>query len=102
MSHPEYILVVKFKSPLPYDEVVSLIHNRADAFRSTDGLIQKYYSRDPVSGDYVGVYLWERDNALEAFRKSNLRETIAKVYQVEGEPRMETFEIFYTLRDSLP
>jgi hypothetical protein len=45
------------------------------------------------------LYLWENPDALAAFRQSELRTSIARAYQVEGEPRIEVYRVFKTLRD---
>jgi heme-degrading monooxygenase HmoA len=100
MSRPTVVLLVKFKSPLSLEETKEVVNSRIDQFRALDGLTQKYYLQDSASGEYAGLYLWESADALAEFRHSELRKTIAKAYQAEGEPRVEVFEIFETLRDS--
>jgi hypothetical protein len=45
------------------------------------------------------LYVWESLEALAAFRESELRATIAKAYQVQGEPDIEVYRIFKVLRD---
>ena len=100
MSHPTVVLLVKFKSPLSLEEVTEVVNSRIDQFRALDGLTQKYYLQDTATGEYAGLYLWESAEALAEFRDSELRQTIARAYQAEGEPRIEVFQIFEILRDA--
>lgn len=60
---------------------------------------QKYYLQDPATGEYAGLSLWESAEALESYRGSELRASIAKAFQAEEEPRVERFRVFETLRD---
>ena len=64
-----------------------------------EGLQQNYYLQDAATGEYAGLYLWESQEALTAYRESELRASIAKAYQAEGEPRVEVYRVIKTLRD---
>jgi hypothetical protein len=99
MAHPQLVLLVKFKSVLPIDEIRAIAERRSDQFRALTGLQQKYYLHNPETGEIAGLYLWESAEALDAYRQSELRATIAKEYKAEGEPRVEVFSILATLRD---
>ena len=99
MSQPSLILLVKFKSPLSLDEVTKIIDSRIDEFKSLKGLQQKYYLQEPATKEYAGLYLWESKEDFLAFRNSELRATIAKAYQTEGEPRIEVFSVVKFLRE---
>jgi len=68
-------------------------------FRALAGLQQKYYLQDPATGEIAGLYLWESQEALSAYRESELRASIAEAYQAEGEPRVEVYRVVKTLRD---
>jgi heme-degrading monooxygenase HmoA len=98
MAAPKLVLLVKFKSRLALDAVIEVVHSRADAFRALPGLTQKYYLRDEATGEYAGLYFWDSPESFTEFRDSELRATIAKAYQVEGEPRVEVFEVLTPLR----
>ena len=76
-----------------------MVEERAPEFSALTGLHQKYYLQDAESGEYAGLYLWESPDTLAAFRGSELRASIAEAYQVEGEPRVEVYRVFKTLRD---
>jgi len=99
MKNPEFTLHVRFRSKLPFDEVMKIAEERAPEFRALAGLQQKYYLRDPATGEIAGLYLWESQEALTAYRESELRASIAKAYQAEGEPRVEVYRVVKTLRD---
>jgi heme-degrading monooxygenase HmoA len=98
MNQPSLILLVKFKSRLGYEEVVKVVDSRADEFRALEGLQQKYYLQDTATQEYAGLYLWESREDFLAYRDSELRATIAKAYQTEGEPRIEVFDVIKPLR----
>ena len=93
-----HILLVKFHSSLPDDEVRRNLHERLPLFRAVPGLIQKYYAVESASGDYVGVYLFESEQALLAYRSSDLAKSIPPVYQAVAPPRVEILELLYPLR----
>ena len=99
MKKPEFTLHVRFRSKLPFDEVMKIVEERAPEFRALAGLQQKYYLQDPATGEIGGLYLWESQEALTAYRESELRASIAKAYQAEGEPRVEVYRVVKTLRD---
>ena len=100
MKNPEFTLHVRFRSKLPFDEVMKIVEERAPEFRALAGLQQKYYLQDPATGEIAGLYLWESKEALTAYRESELRASIAKAYQAEGEPRVEVYRVVKTLRDN--
>lgn len=95
-----YVLFVKFKSDLPEDQVRKTMDERAPQFRALPGLVQKYYVRDPDTGEYAGIYLWESEAAMNEFRDSELARSIPGAYEVAGTPRIEAFEVLFPLRGS--
>ena len=99
MSQPSLILLVKFKSRLGFEEVKNVVESRIDEFRALKGLQQKYYLQEPATQEYAGLYLWESKEDFLAYRDSELRATIAKAYQTEGEPRIELFNVVKPLRE---
>jgi heme-degrading monooxygenase HmoA len=101
MNEPVLTLLVRFKSPLSFDEVMKVVEQRAPEFRALAGLQQKYYLQDAATGEFAGLYLWESANAFDAYRESELRASIAQAYQVEGEPRVEVYRVIKTLRTDL-
>ena len=99
MKNPEFTLHVRFRSKLPFDEIMKIVEERAPEFRALAGLQQKYYLQDPATGEIGGLYLWESQEAFDAYRESELRASIAKAYQAEGVPRVEVYRVVKTLRD---
>jgi hypothetical protein len=93
-----FMLLVKFHSSLPDDEVLRLLEERLPQFRAVPGLVQKYYAREPSTGDYVGVYLFDSEESLLGYRSSELAASIPGVYQVEGAPRREILQLLFPLR----
>lgn len=101
MANPEVVLLVRFKSALSLEEASTVMERRAPGFRALAGLQQKYYLQDAASGEFAGLYLWESPEALAEYRDSELRASIAKAYQAEGEPRVEVYRVMKTLREDL-
>ncbi len=99
MNEPVLMLLVRFRSALPPDEVRQVMEERAPEFRALQGLQQKYYLQDAVTGEYAGLYLWESQDAFNAYRDSELRATIAESYQAEGEPHIEVYRVLEALRE---
>ena len=94
-----HILLVKFHSGLSHDEVVRNLEERLPLFRAVPGLIQKYYARETATGDYVGVYLFESEQALRDYRSSEVARSIPHVYQVQGTPRIGEFEMLFPMNE---
>ena len=86
-------MIVRFKSALSDAEVLRVYESRADRYRATKGLRQKYYLRYHDTGEHGAVYIWDSAADLEAFRGSELRRSIASTYQVRGEPEVQTAEV---------
>lgn len=96
-----HMLLVKFHSGLAEPEVRQNLESRLPLFRKVPGLVQKYYAREAATGDYVGVYLFESEAALLAYRGSELAKSIPGVYAVEGKPRVEVLEMLFPLHEEL-
>lgn len=94
-----HMLLVKFHSNLRDADVRRLLDERLPQFRAVPGLLQKYYARETSTGDYVGVYLFETEDALLQYRASELARGIPAVYQVPSAPRVETLELLFAMRD---
>jgi heme-degrading monooxygenase HmoA len=94
--------MVKFRSGLSDEAVRRVMEERAPQFRALPGLLQKWYVREPATGEFSGVYLWDSEDSLRAFRASDLAGTIAAAYEVAGPPRIETFEVLFSLRAQEP
>ena len=99
MSHTEVVMRVRFKSDLNLEQITEIVEDRAPEFVALGGLKQKYYLQDVESGEYAGLYVWDSMEALEKFRDSELRATIAKAYQAIEEPQVEVYRVFKVLRD---
>lgn len=100
MAEPTLVMLVKFKSALSLEDILKVSQERADDYRALGGLLQKYYLEDPVAGEVAGLFFWESLDALDAFRQSDLRASIASAYKIVGEPRIEVFKIHETLRET--
>jgi len=101
MSHPAIAMLVRVRSSLPQDDVLSVMEQRAPEFRALKGLRQKYYLQDAESGEFAGLYLWDSPEALAEYRDSELRASIAASYRAEGEIKVEVYRVLMPLREAL-
>ena len=96
------IQFVKLRSRLPGEEVQRRMEERLPQFRQVPGLLQKYFCRESATGDYAGVYLWDSEESLRRYRQSDLARSTPAAYRVEGQPRIEVFEVLFPLRSEVP
>lgn len=90
------ILFVRIKSQLEADELERRIMERLPRFKAVPGLVQKIYGKDETTGDVCGIYFFEDQNALAAFRDTELAETIPTAYEAL-DTRREVFEVLFSL-----
>ena len=99
MSQAEVVMRVRFKSDLTLGQIKQIVETRAPEFEALYGLKQKYYLQDISTGEYAGLYVWKTTQAFEEFRESELRASIAKAYQTQGQPNIEVYKVLKVLRD---
>lgn len=103
--------VVWFESELSEEEVMRTARERQQQFLQVPGLLQKYYVKrkketkeeeEEEGGEermeYGGVYVWESDAALAAYRASPLAHSIPSAYRIRGTPSVHVFPISFSLR----
>jgi hypothetical protein len=91
------ILFVRAKSGLDTKELDHRLLERRPRFLEVPGLLQKIYGRDGATGAVCGIYFFENQPALAAFRESELAKTIPSAYEAV-EFRPEIYELLYPLR----
>ena len=92
------VQLVRFRSALSDEAVLERYRGRAPRYRELSGLVQKYYLKFPATDEYGAVYVWKSEEAMTAFHASDLAKTIAKAYEVQEAPQVETAEVEMTLR----
>ena len=90
------VLFVRITSGLDHDELDRRLLDRRPRFQDVPGLVQKIYGRDPESGDVCGIYFFESEEALRAFRETELARSIPSAYEAE-QVRREAYEVLYPL-----
>ena len=93
------IQIVRHKPRLSHDEVNQRFVERSDRYQKVPGLIQKYYARFTGTGEYTGVYVWDSQESLDAWRAGHLSGTLAETYPVHGEPVRELADVMPVLRE---
>jgi heme-degrading monooxygenase HmoA len=93
------IQIIKFETSLSEAEVLAVANERADRFRALPGLLQKYYIALDQPNQYGGIYVWDSKESLSAYRESDLAASIPDAYKVKGEPKVETVDTLFRLRE---
>lgn len=91
------VLFVRIKSRLETKEIERRLLERRPRFLEVPGLVQKIYGRDGATGDVCGIYFFENNAALNAFRETELAQTIPAAYEAI-DIRREVYEVLYPLR----
>ena len=90
------VLFVRVKSDLDPAELERRVIERRPRFKEVPGLVQKIYARDESTGDVCGIYFFEDQEALSAFRETELAKTIPIAYEAR-DIRREVYELLYPL-----
>jgi len=91
--------IIKLKSNLPEEELLFKAKQREPQFKEIKGLLQKYYVKIGQSGQYGGIYIWESQESLNAYLKSDLAKSIPEAYEIVEAPNIEIMDILFQLRD---
>jgi heme-degrading monooxygenase HmoA len=94
---PKFITKITFRSRLSREEAITVMKERMPAFSKLEGLIQKYYVEASEPDTYSGIYCWASREAMEAYHKMPLKESIASAYKTDGEPEIEILFVVSTL-----
>ena len=93
------IQIIRLKSGLTEEKLLSIAREREPKFRDIPGLLQKYYVKLGEPGQYGGIYVWDSEESLLAFRKSDLAASIPEAYQLTEAPEVEVADVLFQLRD---
>ena len=94
------ILYVRIKSNLDPKELDRRINQRKPRFLELPGLVQKIYGRDETTGEVCGIYFFENEEALAAYRESELAKTIPTAYEAI-DVRREVYDVLFPLRPEI-
>jgi Putative mono-oxygenase ydhR len=90
------ILFVRINSGLEAEEFERRLLERRPRFRDVPGLVQKIYGRDDATGDVCGIYFFENEEALAAFRETELARAIPAAFEAV-DVRREAYDVLYPL-----
>ena len=91
--------IIKLKSNLSEEELLNRAKTREPQFKAIPGLLQKYYVKLGQASEYGGVYIWESQKALDAYRISDLAKSIPEAYEIIEAPNIEIMDILFQLRE---
>lgn len=89
---------IKLKSHLPEEELLKKAKEREPQFKAISGLLQKYYVKTNQLEEYGGVYVWDSQESLQSYRKSDLAKSIPEAYEITEAPNIEIMDILFQLR----
>lgn len=92
------IQIIKLKSNLPEEELLKRAKAREPQFKAIPGLLQKYYVKLKQAGQYGGIYVWDSQESLNAYRASDLASSIPQAYEITEAPNIEILDIISQLR----
>jgi len=92
------VQIVKLKSDLPEDELLKRAKEREANFKSIPGLLQKYYVKTSVEGEYGGVYIWDSVKSQQSYQASDLAKGIPSAYAIKAAPYVEVMDVIFQLR----
>ena len=92
-----WIVSMRFRSPLPVDELHRLSRESIPKFRALPGLDQKFYVRSDDTGLVGGVYLFESEQAARDYVAGPIVAAVPQRFQVEGEVAVEVLEVTHTM-----
>jgi heme-degrading monooxygenase HmoA len=91
--------IIKLKSNLPEEELLIKAKEREPQFKNIPGLLQKYYVKTDQPGQYGGIYIWESQESLNAYRASDLAKSIPEAYEIVEAPNIEMMDIIFQLKN---
>lgn len=91
------ILFVRVRSRLDWKELDRRLVERQPRFLEIPGLVQKIYGRDEATGDVCGIYFFENQAALDAYRQTELAQSIPSAYEAV-DVRREVYDVLFPLR----
>jgi len=90
--------IIKLKSNLPEEELLTKAREREPQFKAIPGLLQKYYVKTSQPGQYGGIYVWDSPESLQSYRESGLAKSIPEAYEIIEAPNIEIMDILFQLR----
>lgn len=93
------LLIFLFKSGLPIEEIMKTSEERAESYRKVPGLVQKYYVVDKSTDRVGGIFVFDSEENLKAFRESELAKSTGEAYKFLEPPHTRALEIAKVLRE---
>ncbi len=69
----------------------AVARNREGEYGKVPGLLQKFYVEFNEPNTYGGYLIWDSMASLAAFRETELSQTIAEAYGLDGTPDVEVW-----------
>jgi heme-degrading monooxygenase HmoA len=92
------LLIFLFKSGLSSTELLKVSEGRESQYLEVKGLIQKYYVQVKEMDRVGGVFVFDTEESLAAFRESDLAKSTGEAYRFTEPPHTRVLDIVKTLR----
>ncbi len=92
------LLIFLFKSELSREEILKVSEGREAKYREVEGLIQKYYVQVKEMDRVGGIFVFDTEENLAAFRESDLAKSTGEAYKFTEPPHTRVLDIVKTLR----
>lgn len=91
------ILKVSFikKEQSPEKQQKQILEEVVNIYKQVPGLKRKYFMVDPKTGESGGIYVFENQEAMDMYLKSDVWRDVVLANAV-GEPKIETFIVIAT------
>lgn len=94
-----FIQYVKFSSDITESEFLAMAEKRKPEFNRIKGLEQKYFVKNPQTGEYGGIYIWKDEMDMKKYKQSSLAKSTSSAYKVDGVAQIEELRIITLLRN---
>jgi hypothetical protein len=78
------------KAQAPEQEQKKILNQLVKVYQQVPGLKQKYFLADPKTGDAGGLYVFENQESLDKYLKSDVWRNVV-LDNAKGQPKTETF-----------
>ncbi|WP_458210606.1 YdhR family protein [Haladaptatus sp. NG-SE-30] len=94
------VVFAMFESALSSEEVEQTMRQRAEKFRAVDGLVQKYFVHDHANDRYGACFIFDSEEARDAYFESELSASVGDAYAVVGEADVTMARLLFPLREA--
>jgi hypothetical protein len=88
-------VIFTMKNKAPEQEQKKGLAQLTEVYKKVKGLKQKYFLADPRTGEAGGLYIFESQEALDEYLKSDVYKNVV-LQNSKGRPKLEQFVVIAT------